>query len=68
MAGDILFSNMVIRKEGMSGWWCSQCKLFKTNWQQVGHTPSEPWTIKLLKEHSPKIKNDKINTKDIHTV
>ena len=31
MAGDILFYNMVIGKEGMSGWWCSQCKLFKTS-------------------------------------
>jgi hypothetical protein len=30
IAGDILFYNMVIGKIGMSGWWCSQCKLFKT--------------------------------------
>jgi hypothetical protein len=31
MAGDILFYNMVVGKEGMSGWWCSQSKLFKAN-------------------------------------
>jgi hypothetical protein len=37
MAGNILFYNMVIEKEGMSSWWCSQCKLFKTAWQHAGH-------------------------------
>jgi hypothetical protein len=31
MAGDILFYNMVIGKEGMSGWWCSYCQLFKND-------------------------------------
>jgi hypothetical protein len=50
MAGDILFYNMVIGKEGISGWWCSQCKLFKTAWQHAGHEGGEPWTIKSLKE------------------
>jgi hypothetical protein len=68
MAAGILFYDMVIGKEGMSGWWCSQCKLFKTNWQQVRHTLSEPWTIESLKEHARKIKNDEINTNDIHEV
>jgi hypothetical protein len=28
MAGDILFYNMVVGKEGISGWWCSYCQLF----------------------------------------
>jgi hypothetical protein len=68
MAGDILFYNMVIGKEGMSGWWCSQCKLFKTSWQEVGHALGEPWTIEALKEHASKIENNEINTKDIHEV
>jgi hypothetical protein len=35
MAGDILFYNMVIGKEGFSTWWCCFCKLFKNDWQQV---------------------------------
>jgi hypothetical protein len=37
MASDILFYNMVIGKEGMSGWWCSYCQLFKNDWQQLHH-------------------------------
>jgi hypothetical protein len=65
MARDILFYNMVIGKEGMSGWWCSQCKLFKTAWQQAGHKRGEPWTIKSLKEHASKIEDNEINTKDV---
>jgi hypothetical protein len=42
MAGDILFYNIVIGKEGMSGWRCSYCKLFKNDWQQLHHQRSEP--------------------------
>ncbi len=38
MVGDILFYNMVIGKEGMSGWWCSYCKPFKNDWQQAVDT------------------------------
>jgi hypothetical protein len=68
MAGDILFYNMVIGKEGMSGWWCSQCKLFKTTWQHAGHDRGEPWTIESLKEHARKIENNEINTKDVQAV
>ncbi len=68
MAGDILFYNMVIGKEGMSGWWCSQCKLFKTAWQHAGHDRGEPWTIESLKEHARKIENNEINTKDVQAV
>jgi hypothetical protein len=59
---------MVIGKEGMSGWWCSQCKLFKTTWQHAGHERGEPWTIKSFKEHARKIENNKINTKDVQAV
>jgi hypothetical protein len=65
MAGNILFYNMAIGKEGMSGCWCSYCKLFKTAWQQVDHGGSEPWTIKMLTEHALKISNAKIDKKDI---
>jgi hypothetical protein len=68
MAGDILFYNMVIGKEGMSGWWCSYCKLFKTAWQPADHARGEPWTIRTLKEHALKIENSEIDKKDIHAV
>jgi hypothetical protein len=54
MAGNILFYNMVIGSQGMSGWWCSQCKLLKTNLQQAGQERGEPWTIESLKEVSLK--------------
>jgi hypothetical protein len=65
MAGDILFYNMVIGKEGMSGWWCSYCKLFKNNWQQLGHVCVEAWTIESLTAHAEQIANQEINTEDI---
>jgi hypothetical protein len=65
LAGDILFYNMVIGKEGMSGWWCSYCKLFKNDWQQLHHQPSVPWTIESLTEHAEQIANQQVNTKDI---
>jgi hypothetical protein len=68
MAGDILFYNMVIGKEGMSGWWCSFCKLFKNDWQDLGHERGEPWTIATLAEHAERIANQQINTKDIRAV
>ncbi len=68
VAGDILFYNMVIGKEGMSGWWCSYCKLFKNNWQQVAHVRGEPWTIATLTTHAEQIANQQINTKDIRAV
>jgi hypothetical protein len=68
IAGDILFYNMVIGKIGMSGWWCSQCKLFKTAWQHAGHKRGEPWTIESLKEHARKIEDNEINTKDVQAV
>jgi hypothetical protein len=68
MAGDILFYNMVIGKEGMSGWWCSQCKLFKTTWQRAGHERGNPWPIELLKKHARKIANNEINMKDVQAV
>jgi hypothetical protein len=68
IAGDILFYNMVIGKIGMSGWWCSQCKLFKTAWQHAGHERGEPWTIESLKEHARKIEVNEINTKDVQAV
>jgi hypothetical protein len=45
MVGSILFYNMVISKEGKSGWWCLYCKLFKNDWQQLGHVRGKPWTI-----------------------
>jgi hypothetical protein len=41
MAGDILFFNMVIGKEGMSGWWCSYYQLVKNDWQQLHHQRGE---------------------------
>ncbi len=68
MAGDILFYNMVIGKEGMSGWWCSYCKLFKNDWQQLGHVRGEPWTISALTAHAEQIAKQQINTKDIWDV
>ena len=68
MAGDILFYNMVIGKEGMSGWWCSYCCLFKNDWQQLGHVRGEPWTIAALTAHAEQITNQQINTKDIRAV
>jgi hypothetical protein len=68
MAGDILFYNMAIGKEGMSGWWCSYCKLFKHDWQQVGHERGELWTIELLAEHAARIENGEINRKDVQAV
>jgi hypothetical protein len=68
MAGDILFYNMVIGKEGMSGWWCSYCKLFKNDWQPLGHERGELWTIQALTEHAERIANEEINTKDIQEV
>jgi hypothetical protein len=68
MAGKILFYNMVIGKEGMSGWWCSYCKLFKNNWQELGHKRSEPWTIETLTEHAEQIVNQQTNAKDIRAV
>ncbi len=68
MDGDILFYNMVIGKEGMSGWWCSQCKLFKTRWQHAGLEGGERWANESLKEHARKIKDNKINIKDVQAV
>jgi hypothetical protein len=68
MAGDILFYNMVIGKEGMLGWWCSYCKLFKNDWQELGHKRGEPWTIETLTEHAEQIANQQINAKDIRAV
>jgi hypothetical protein len=68
MAGDILFYNMVIGKEGYSTWWCCHCKLFKTEWQEAGHVRGEPWTIELLKEHAQRIEDGEINMKDIREV
>jgi hypothetical protein len=68
MAGDILFFNMVIGKEGMSGWWCSYCQLFKNDWRQLHHQRSEPWTIESLMEHAERITNQLVNTKDIRAV
>jgi hypothetical protein len=68
MAGDIIFYNMVIGKEGMSGWWCSYCKLFKNDWQELGHERGKPWTIETLTEHAEQIANQQINAKDIRAV
>jgi hypothetical protein len=68
MAGDILFYNMVIGKEGFSTWWCCYCKLFKNNWQQAGHERGEPWTIQSLVEHADAIESGDINMKDVHAV
>jgi hypothetical protein len=58
---------MVIGKEGMPGWWCSYCKLFINDWQQLGHKPGKPWTIQTLTKHAQRIENQEINAKDIHT-
>jgi hypothetical protein len=68
MAGKTLFYSMVIGKEGMSGWWCSYLKLFKNDWQKLGHEYGEPWTIETLTEHAKRIANHQINTKNIHAV
>jgi hypothetical protein len=68
MAGNILVYNMGIGKVGMSGWWCSYCKLFKNDWQQLRHVRGEPWTIESLTAHAEQIANQEINTKDICAV
>jgi hypothetical protein len=68
MASDIFLNNMVIGKEGMLGWWCSNCKLFKSNWQQLGHVRGEPWTIESLTAHAEQHANQEISTKDIRAV
>jgi hypothetical protein len=68
MADDILFYNMVIGKERMSGWWCSYYKLFKNDWQELGHERGEPWTIETLTEHAEQIANQQISAKDIRAV
>jgi hypothetical protein len=68
MAGDILFYNMVIGKEGMSGWWCSYCQLFKNDWQQLHHQRGEPWTIERLHEHAERIANGAVSEKDVRAV
>jgi hypothetical protein len=52
----------------MSGWWCSYCKLFKNDWQQLHHQRGEPWTIETLTEHAEAIANQQVNTKDIRAV
>jgi hypothetical protein len=56
MAGDILLYSLALVKEGYSTCWCNCCHLFKTNWQEPGHPPGEPWTLQALKEHASKIK------------
>jgi hypothetical protein len=68
MAGDVLFYNMVIGKKGTSGWWCSYCKLFKNDWQELGHERGKPCTIETLTEHAEEIANQQINANDIRTV
>ncbi len=68
MAGDILFYNMVTGKEGMSGWWCSYCKLFKTDWQQLHHQCGEPWTIEGITEQTARIRAGEVNLKDARQV
>jgi hypothetical protein len=68
MAGDILFYNMVIGKEGFSTWWCCYCKLFKNNWQRAGHERGEPWSIATLIDHAEAVENGDINMKDVHAV
>ena len=52
----------------MSGWWCSYCKLFKNDWQQLDNILGEPWTIATLTAHAEQIANQQINTKDIRAV
>jgi hypothetical protein len=59
---------MVIGKEGMPGWWCSYCKLFKNDWQKLGHQCSEPWRIETLTELAERIANQQIYAKDIRAV
>jgi hypothetical protein len=68
ISDDILFNNMVIGKEGVPGWWCSYCKFFKNDWQQLGHVRGKPWTIASLTAHAEQIANQETNTKDIHAV
>jgi hypothetical protein len=47
---------------------CSYCKIFKNDWQQLGHVHGEPWTIESLTAHVEQIANQQINTKDICAV
>jgi hypothetical protein len=69
MADNIIFYNMVIGKEGMSGWWCSYCQLFKNDWQQLHHQRGKPWMISLLREDAEEIDNGSVNhTKDTRAV
>jgi hypothetical protein len=32
MSGDLLWYATALGKEGCTGWWCSYCQLFKTDW------------------------------------
>jgi hypothetical protein len=68
MAGDVPLCNVAIGKEGFLTWWCCLCKLLKKDWQRAGHERGEPWTIEKLTEHSQKVEDQEINTKDAHAV
>lgn len=55
MAADILFYSMALGKDGMSTWWCPQCKLFKRDWEEKDHQRGEDWTIDALKLQGAKV-------------
>ena len=65
MAGDLLFYSMALGKENFQGWWCSYCRLRKTEWQLHGHQRGELWTIETLRQQAENVvTNDLLNSRN----
>jgi hypothetical protein len=68
MAGNLLFYDIALGKEGFATWWCNWCQLFKTEWQAADHQVGIPWNMESLKAHALRIESGAVNLNCIQYV
>ena len=48
VTGDLVFLEMILGREGVSGHWCHICMILKRGWSEEGHSKGEQWSVQNI--------------------
>ena len=64
MAGDLLFFEMTLGKEGSASHWCTYCDTLSSLWKKEGSIEGQPWNLEKLNKHLKRLESVKMDKRN----